>query len=235
MDYETAQDLFDALSMPFPSEMIDWRIGSTNKDKTQGMALAYVDARAVMDRLDHVCGFDGWQCNYTPGVNGSIVCNLGIRTLRAFPMPPVTGAPTHDQWVWKADGAGATDFEGEKGALSDAFKRAAVRHGIGRYLYDLKAPWVPIENGKFIPEAEKKKLMEVHDDFANKAGWGLRAGVQAYKLLNQAIKEFVTDAASAQEFREKNKGMIPQLPVAMRRHLLETLDRIGGSQQEAAE
>jgi hypothetical protein len=38
-----------------------------------------MDARAVMDRLDGVCGPDGWQCNYTPGVNGSIVCNIGVR------------------------------------------------------------------------------------------------------------------------------------------------------------
>ena len=38
-----------------------------------------------------------------------------------------------------------SDVEAEKGALSDAFKRAAVRWGIGLYLYDISSPWVSIE------------------------------------------------------------------------------------------
>ena len=42
---------FDQLSMPFPSSEIQWRVGSTTKDKSKGMCLAYVDARVVMDRL----------------------------------------------------------------------------------------------------------------------------------------------------------------------------------------
>jgi hypothetical protein len=231
MDYETAQDLFDALSAPFPSDYVEWRVGTTNKkwrkegEPLRGTPLCYIDARAVMDRLDTICGPDGWQCNYTPGANGSIVCNLGIR------MP-------NGDWLWKADGAGATDMEGEKGMLSDALKRAAVRWGVGRYLYDIKAQRIELElrgETPVIPDEAYKKLDALHEDFAQKAGWGIRAGIQAYKLLNQVVKEFVTDAASAQDFREKNKGMIPQLPVAMRKHLNETLDRVGGSQQEAAE
>ena len=40
-----------------------------------------------------------------------------------------------DNWITKADGAGDTDIEGEKGGISDALKRAAVVWGIGRYLY----------------------------------------------------------------------------------------------------
>lgn len=222
MDYETAQDLFDALSAPFPSEAIDWRLGSTNQEKTKGMALCYIDARAVMDRLDTVCGPRHWQCNYST-VNGSAVCNLGILV-------------PEGEWIWKSDGAGQTDVEGEKGALSDALKRAAVRWGVGRYLYDLDAPWVLIEPfGKSfkIAKTERTKLDNLHEEFAQKAGWGIRAGVQAYKILIRAVEEFVTDAASASEFREKNKGMIPQLPVAMRRHLEEKLDRIGAPAEAA--
>lgn len=214
------QEIYDALCAPFGSEEIDWRIGSTNKDKTQGMALAYLDARAVMDRLDRVCGPDGWQCNYSHGLNGSIVCNLAVRF--------------GEHWVWKADGAGETDFEAEKGALSDAFKRAAVRFGIGRYLYDLDAPWIPIENGKYIPKGERKRLDEIHEDFAAKAGWGPRSGIQVYRLLKKVAQEFVTDCAAAQEFKDKNKSEISQLPVAMRRHLFDLLDRIGADTQEAA-
>lgn len=221
MQYENAQALYDELCAPFPVEMIEWRIGSTSPDKAKGLALCYVDARAVMDRLDTVCGPDAWQDNYTAGVNGSIICNIGLK------MPS-------SEWIWKADGAGATDVEGEKGALSDAFKRAAVRWGVGRYLYDLKAPWVVIEN-KRIPEAEVKKLDALHEDFAQKCGWGLRAGVQAYKLLNQAIVKKIADPVEAQEFKTENASMIAQLPVGMRKHLNDQLDRVGAHHQEAAE
>lgn len=120
----------DALKAPFHPDEIDWRVGSTTGDKSKGMALAYIDARAVMDRLDASCGADKWQCRY-PIANDKTCCEIGILV--------------SDQWVWKSDGAGDTDFEGAKGAFSDAFKRAAVRWGIGRYLYNVKAPWVEIE------------------------------------------------------------------------------------------
>lgn len=225
MIYEDAQSLFDALCTPFASEEIDWRIGSTNADKTKGMALAYMDARAVMDRLDGVCGPDGWQCNYSAAPGSAIICNIGVHM------------PSGD-WLWKADGAGATDVEGEKGMLSDALKRAAVRWGVGRYLYEMKSPWVAIEaagRSYRIPEAERKKLDQVHDDFCTSAGWGIRAGRVAYSFANQVVKHFVTSAADAADLRERNAGMIAQMPVAMRKHLSETLDRIGASKAQAAE
>jgi hypothetical protein len=224
-NFETAQEMFDELCRPFAAEEIEWRIGSTNADKTKGMALAYMDARAVMDRFDAVCGPDGWQCNYT--MSGAIaICNIGVL------MPS-------GNWIWKADGAGATDVEGEKGMLSDALKRAAVRWGVGRYLYEMDSPWVAIvQRGKssFLADGVRKELDKVHEDFCLKAGWGLRAGRVAYSFANQVVKHFVTSAAEAVELKERNAGTIAQMPVAMRKHLNETLDRIGASSnQQAAE
>ena len=95
------------------------------------MALAYLDARDVMDRLDLVCGPENWQSEYVETAKGRVICKIGIRVT--------------DDWVWKSDGAGDTAVEGEKGGISDAFKRAAVHWGIGRYLYRLSAPWVPCD------------------------------------------------------------------------------------------
>jgi hypothetical protein len=155
---EITQTIFDHLAAPFPPQCVAWRVGPTNvqsrkpPDPVRGQPLCYVDARTVMDRLDSVIGFDNWQCNYTPGVGTSIVCNIGLR---------IGG-----EWIWKADGAGPSDMEAEKGALSDAFKRAAVRFGIGRYLYDIKAPWIVLaERGKsvFIPDEVFPKLDALHD------------------------------------------------------------------------
>jgi hypothetical protein len=220
---EEHEALFAGLSEPFPSDVIEWRVGSTNKDKTSCLPLAYIDARAAQDRFDAVCGPYGWQSNYTPtGNDASIICNIGVKV--------------GSEWIWRANGAGKTDFEAEKGMYSDAFKRAAVMFGVGRYLYDIKAPWVPIENGKYLSEASLKKLKEFYEDYgARTAGWGSRAGGQVFRLLAKVMKDYVTDAATAQEFKEANKGEIALLPVAMKRHLLERLDRVGAPAAEAAE
>jgi hypothetical protein len=137
---------FSALSAPFSPDAVSWRVGSTNKDKTKGMALAYLDARDVMCRLDEACGPANWQDRYE--FHGArTVCYLSIR---------VDG-----EWITKADGAGDSDVEAEKGAISDALKRAAVKWGVGRYLYDMASPWVAIEafgRSYKIAEGEHTKL-----------------------------------------------------------------------------
>jgi hypothetical protein len=125
---------FALLAAPFPEEMVQWRAQSVTKDGTKAMALAYIDARAVEDRLDLACGPANWQDSYVETPRGRIICTLGIRC--------------GDEWIYKSDGAGNTDVEGDKGALSDALKRAAVKWGIGRYLYDMPTPWVPCESYK---------------------------------------------------------------------------------------
>lgn len=142
-------DIFDKLKEPFPPNVVSWRVGSTTADKKRGMALGYIDARDVMERLDEVCGPEKWANRYSHA-NGKTVCEIGLFIGESR------------EWVWKADGAGDTPFEAEKGALSDAFKRAGARWGIGRYLYDIPVTWVEIEPlGKSfnIKEEERPKLI----------------------------------------------------------------------------
>ena len=116
----------EQLKQPFDPRVIHWRVGATNGDKTSGIALAYINSRDVMRRLDDVCG-DDWQCRYP--FEGC--CEIGVK---------IGG-----EWVWRSNGAGETAVEGEKGRYSDAFKRAAVLWGVGRYLYYLENMWVPIK------------------------------------------------------------------------------------------
>lgn len=157
---------FKALAAPFDPDEVSWRIGSMKKDKTAGMALAYIDARVVMDRLDTVCGPDGWQCRYSHTATKT-VCDIAIRIERErrTPLAGPGGSALVEtlghEWLWKADGAGDSDIEAEKGALSDAFKRAAVRWGIGRYLYELPSPWVEVDEWKRIKPNEYKKLEQI--------------------------------------------------------------------------
>jgi len=125
-----AREIMAALAAPFPADAISWRVGSTTGDKSKGLALAFVDARDVMARLDEVMGAD-WQCEYTPMPNGTCCCRIGLK---------IDG-----EWRWRSNGAGETDVEGEKGQYSDSFKRAAVLWGIAAYLYSIDSPWVQLE------------------------------------------------------------------------------------------
>lgn len=140
-------DVFTKLSAPFPHDEIEWRVGSTNGDKTKGLALAYLTSRHVQNRLDDVVGPENWQDRYE--FHGTrTVCYLSIRV--------------GNEWITKADAAGDSDVEAEKGSVSDALKRAAVKWGIGRYLYSLGNVWVSVEpagRSVRIKESETPKLM----------------------------------------------------------------------------
>ncbi len=139
------REILDALSEPFPATDIEWRAGSTNREKTSAMALAYVTARAVMSRLDKVLGPENWKDTYVPGPNGGVMCMLSVRF--------------GDEWITKTGLAENTQFEAVKGGESGALKRAAVKFGIGRYLYKLPTQWVAAEQkGKTVVLKEKPRL-----------------------------------------------------------------------------
>lgn len=129
-------ELLEQLKRPFPVKSISWRVGATSKDKSKGIALAYIDARDVMARLDDVFGMN-WQCKYSHADNKTI-CEISVLI--------------QGEWITRANGAGDSDIEAEKGAISDAFKRAAVMFGIGRYLYQLPNVWVALDEYKHIKE-----------------------------------------------------------------------------------
>lgn len=126
-----ATKIVEALQAPFPPEDIEWRVGSTNKDKTKGLALAYITNRAIQNRLDEVFGPFGWQNQFKEWKQGSQLCGISVKF--------------GDEWITKWDGADDSNQEATKGGLSDSMKRAAYQWGIGRYLYKLPQNWVEIE------------------------------------------------------------------------------------------
>ncbi len=99
------------------------------------LAIAYLDARLVEDRLDAVFGPGGWQDAYNVLPSGDVVCTLRVR---------IDG-----EWVEKSDVGGQSEQPDEgdrvKAAFSDALKRAAVKLGVGRYLYRLGGQWVDFD------------------------------------------------------------------------------------------
>lgn len=134
---------WEALAAPFDESEIKFKPGNSreNDKSPEGYelrAMAYVNARAIMDRLDEIIGQENWQDDYRELPNRSVECKISIRI--------------GDHWIHKTDVGTESDYEAEKGAYSDAFKRACVKLGIGRYLYSLASFWWPArrvtKNGK---------------------------------------------------------------------------------------
>jgi hypothetical protein len=126
---------------PFGYGVTKYRVMNVTKNKEKGSVAFYIDARDVMDRLDEVVGCENWQDKYT---------------VLAF---------SDSEWVVECtlvvNGVAKTDVgsgDAPKDAYSDALKRAAVKFGVGRYLYDMDTGnWFPIDEWKnFTPESKKQ-------------------------------------------------------------------------------
>jgi hypothetical protein len=79
-----------------------------------------------------VLGVENWEDAYKILSDGSVMCRLRCKL--------------GDRWITKTD-VGSPSEQPDvgdrlKAAFSDALKRAAVKFGIGRYLYRLPASWV---------------------------------------------------------------------------------------------
>lgn len=137
-------NLKEQLEKPFLDDELEFRVGATNSDKTKGLALAYIQARAIQNRLDEVVGIENWRVSYKE-INGGFLAKLELKI--------------NNEWIAKEDGANVTDYEAIKGGISSAFKRAASIWGIGRYLYEIESQWLPIEQkGKAYIFKETPKL-----------------------------------------------------------------------------
>ena len=97
-----------------------WRVQSCKWGKAN--CVAYIDARDCQDLLDEVCSPENWSVQYYEA-SGLLFCKVGIFIC--------------DEWVWKSDTGSESNIEKDKGHVSDAFKRACVAWGIGRFLYRL--------------------------------------------------------------------------------------------------
>lgn len=110
-----------------------WRIQSINRAGNRASAVAYIDARDVMTRLDEVVGPENWQDSYK--IEGDLlIAGIGIKI--------------GNEWIWKHDTGTKSAVEEDKGQLSDAFKRAAVKWGVGRFLYEMDIQWLNLNQDK---------------------------------------------------------------------------------------
>lgn len=125
-----------ALAAPFDETEVKFKPQAVKGNRA--LALAYVDVRAIMDRLDNVLGVENWQDRYQLLPDNSVMCRLRLRI--------------GERWITKSDVGGPSEQpdggDRLKAAFSDALKRAAVKFGIGRYLYRLPEQWADYDPQK---------------------------------------------------------------------------------------
>ena len=155
----------EQLVKPFGVHEIKWKPITVRNN--QALAFAYVDVRAIMDRLDLVFGLAGWESHYTVLDNNSVKCQLRVRLENAWIEKEDVGSPSEQP----------DEHDRMKAAFSDAMKRAAVQLGIGRYLYRLPQQWVPYD-------AAKKRFSER----PQLPSWAIPEGDKARQPTTQAQK-----------------------------------------------
>lgn len=154
--------LKEAFGKPFAAVDVNWRLQYVDKQKLAGFAVPYLDARAVSDRLDEVVGQFYWKDSYQPWHScmmdkkekASQLCTISVYD------------DERKEWIAKTDGAEDSDIESVKGGLSDAFKRAAVKWNIGRYLYQFEPVWVKVVQrggGYIVDPSEQNRLHEMYN------------------------------------------------------------------------
>jgi hypothetical protein len=110
-----------------------WRVQSFSKNKPSATIVAYIDARDASDLLNEYATY-GWSDEYYE-VSGNTYCKVGVV------MPDGTTQ-------WRSDCGVESNQDAEKGQASDAFKRACVKWGIGRFLYSLGIEYVNANEAK---------------------------------------------------------------------------------------
>ena len=119
------------IQRPLKANELEVKVKQVNKNGC--LLLLYKTARVDMQVLDETFGYDKWCCDYKM-INDVLYCGIGVFL--------------NNQWIWKWDCGIESRGDGEgnekKGQASDAFKRAAVKWGIGRELYSAPFIWVKV-------------------------------------------------------------------------------------------
>ncbi|MFN4070042.1 MAG: Rad52/Rad22 family DNA repair protein [Thermus caldifontis] len=170
-------EVWQKLAEPFPPGEVQWRIEALSRDKKRALVVPYVDARTVLDRLDRVVGPEGWQDAYEvlADAERTVKDERGERRERLVEVKcrlTVLGVAKED--VGEGDSL--------KAAFSDALKRAAVKFGVGRYLYRLEKQWVDYdpEKGRFTPPKLPEPVGEETPPEEEKP--------EAYRLIDQLME-----------------------------------------------
>jgi len=126
------------LEAPFPSNKVQWRVGTLSRDKSKGTLLAYIDWSTVAARLDELLTVGvTWKNDYPSQTDKGIVSRITL----ILPDGSEVSRENGSEW---------TDTQAFKGGISGALKRAGAMFGIGKPLYEMESPWVKLQDKSFM-------------------------------------------------------------------------------------
>ncbi len=130
----TLGEEFPQLSTPFPGRLVRWRVLKVNQEKNRALVVPYIEASTIMDRMDEAAGPENWSYDFELLSDGTVKGKLTVLGITRCNRGAISGNN-----LSAADSA--------KGDTTDGLKRAAVLFGIGRYLTQVGAAWVPYDPG----------------------------------------------------------------------------------------
>ncbi len=133
-------EILAKLRAPFAPSAIKFKPQATTQDQSKGLVVFYVDARLIAARLNAAVGVGGWCDEYQvishdPKLGLPVECRLTVLGVTKADVGQLASAAGVDEKAWKS-------------TYSDALKRAAVKFGLGAYLYVLPSPWVETKVGR---------------------------------------------------------------------------------------
>ena len=139
---------------------VELRVAQAGKRDSRVWAqyLIYKDARVDQKILDETVGEMRWKKEYS-FLNGKLYCTISIWDEEL------------KQWISKQDTGTESNTEPDKGAASDAQKRAAFAWGIGRELYSAPDIFIDLlpgdyteKDGRIFPKNNLFSVQEMNVD-----------------------------------------------------------------------
>jgi len=161
-----------------------WKVNNyLNKERSKALCVAYIDARDVENILDKVVGEMLWQVKFR---------EIEIKASR-YVIEASIGIKTDDGWIWKSDVGIGEGMEIEKTAYSDAFKRAGVKWGIGRFLYSGDMEKIDCVQGKPI-DSNGRRIYNLTEYFnSNRSNFTRKSKTQKSNDKKQVKKDIGTE------------------------------------------
>ncbi|MEW6287082.1 MAG: Rad52/Rad22 family DNA repair protein [Chloroflexota bacterium] len=166
---QNISQILEALQEPFPSDEVEFKPGATNKEKTKALALAYVDSRPYIQRLNQVS--PDWHDEYqitTLGDRVVVLCRLTVNGVTR------TG---DGECLLSGGDEERVEPNAVTTASAQAFKRACVKFGLGAYLYALPQVWCEYD-------AQKRRIVNP----PALPDWALPAAERKAKAVASAVE-----------------------------------------------
>jgi len=194
---ERVKELVAALEVPFDASHIEWRVMNTTKNgqPMRGQVVPYADQRAYTDRLNALFTPAGWTRKYSIHTSSNFERSQDKKIVAKVLVScelTIFGLGSHS--------ATGEEFADDANALTaaeaQAFKRAAVCFGLGRYLYYFTGTWVDLDDHK------RPKSVPQLAGWATPAGW--RQGLRPSSTYGQERSKERTAETAAHEEQNGN-------------------------------